>query len=112
MATRFGSGVVVPHPLKELYVLGVSGEHASEAGPCCRVGVAFAALDERTRVDRFGESQLERDGGVTHPLNQKTKQPVTERERLMSTMGGLAEANDMRTAECQLDWQQIGFIAR
>ena len=46
MAGRRCSGVVVPHPLNELTVLEVLTEPASQASPCCRFGVAFAALDK------------------------------------------------------------------
>src|ERR1700716_1321174 len=71
MAGRRCSGVVVPHPLNELTVLEVLTEPASQASPCCRFGVAFAALDKRTRADRFRESGFQRDGCESHPLDQK-----------------------------------------
>src|SRR4051812_3685491 len=107
VAGRSRGGVVVPHPLNELTALGIPGEPPPQAIQCCRFCVTFAPLNKGSRADRLRESGFERNGGESHPLNQKAEQSIPEREWLAGPVHGLSESNDTRRADRGLEWQQI-----
>jgi hypothetical protein len=61
-------------------------------------GFAVGSPYKGTRADRFRETGFERDGGESHPLDQKAKQSIPEREWLVSAVHGLSESDYMGRA--------------